>query len=391
MKNYQIIIFFSVVFVVYSLLNWMLFTRGLQVFQQGMQARIWYTWVFWILVASYPMARILERVWLSPVSDFLTWVGSFWLAAFFYFLIALIVIDLFRLADWILPFYHLVAGNDPSKTRLVIFLITTGVVAIALIAGHINAVTTKVTRYNIHIDKQVEPGKKIRIVAASDIHLGTVIGPRRLGRLVHLIEEQKPDIVLLAGDVVDEDLAPVVRNDLGSLLLKIKAPLGVYAITGNHEYIGGASRAVKYLSEHGIQMLRDTSVVIDNSIIIVGREDRDRERFAGMARKSIGDLLSGLDQSKPIILLDHQPFNLKEASDAGIDIQISGHTHHGQIWPLGYITRAIFELSSGYLQKGNSHFIVSTGYGSWGPPVRTGNRPEIVVIDVTFAERTISM
>ncbi len=388
MKNYQLIVFLSVVLIIYSLLNWMLFTRGLQVFQQGMQARIWYTWVFWILAASYPMARILERAWLSPVSDFLTWVGSFWLAAFFYFLIALIVIDLFRLANWVIPFYHLLAGNDPSKARLVIFLITTGAVAITLIAGHINAVTTKVTRYNIHINKQTESGKKIRIVAASDIHLGTVIGPRRLGKLVQLIEKQEPDIVLLAGDVVDEDLAPVVRNDLGSLLLKIKAPMGVYAITGNHEYIGGASRAVKYLSEHGIQMLRDTSVMIDNSIIIVGREDRDRERFSGMARKSIGDLLSGIDQSKPIILLDHQPFNLKEASDAGIDIQISGHTHHGQIWPLGYITRAIFELSSGYLKKGDSHFIVSTGYGSWGPPVRTGNRPEVVVIDLAFAEQT---
>ncbi|HAQ65946.1 MAG TPA: metallophosphoesterase [Bacteroidales bacterium] len=386
MKSYQLLVFFSVILTVYALLNWLLFSNGLQVFPQGTRARIWFIWVFWLLVSAYPMARVLERVWLSPVSDLLTWIGSFWLAAFFYFLLALLVVDLFRLVNWVFPFFHLLAGGDPSKARLVIFLITTGAVAIVLIVGHVNAVRTKVTHYNLYINKPVESIDKLRIVAASDIHLGTVIGPRRLGRLVKLIDEQKPDVVLFAGDVVDEDLAPVVRNDLGKLLLKITAPMGVYAITGNHEYIGGAASAVKYLSDHGIQMVRDTSVLVGNSIILIGREDRDRGRFSGMERKSMGTLLTGIDLSRPVIMLDHQPFNLQEAVDAGIDVQISGHTHHGQIWPMNYITRAIFELSSGYLQKGKSHFIVSTGYGSWGPPVRTGNRPEIIVVDLTFAK-----
>jgi hypothetical protein len=188
----------------------------------------------------------------------------------------------------------------------------------------------------------------------------------------------------LAGDIVDEDLAPVIHNDLGRSLKKLKAPLGVFAITGNHEYIGGAEAAVKYLEEHGIRMLRDTSVKISESFWLAGRNDRDSRRFSAKERKGLDKVLEGVDLSLPVILMDHQPFNLQQVADAGVDFQLSGHTHHGQLWPFNYITNAIYELSWGYKQKGDSHFYVSSGYGGWGPPVRTGNRPEILDIYITF-------
>jgi hypothetical protein len=169
-------------------------------------------------------------------------------------------------------------------------------------------------------------------------------------------------------------------------LLKLEAPLGVYAITGNHEFIGGVERTTDYLASHGLTLLRDTCVHIAGSFYVAGREDRDKLRFTGVKRNELDELLNGIDKSQPIILLDHQPWELDKAQQAGIDLQISGHTHHGQLWPWGYLTQKIFEVSRGYKQKGDSHFYVSTGYGTWGPPVRTGNRPEIMVFDLEFKQ-----
>jgi len=204
--------------------------------------------------------------------------------------------------------------------------------------------------------------------------------------MVNRINALKPDIILFAGDLVDEDLAPVIRHDLGKSLTRLSAPLGVYAITGNHEYIGGADKAVRYLEEHGINVLRDSVVLIGNSFYLAGREDRDKNRFSNKARKNLAELLTGVDMAKPVIMMDHQPFRLDDVAAAGVDLQLSGHTHHGQLWPFNYITKAIFELSWGYKQKDKSHFYVSSGYGGWGPPVRTGNRPELVSIRMKFEE-----
>jgi predicted MPP superfamily phosphohydrolase len=219
---------------------------------------------------------------------------------------------------------------------------------------------------------------------ASDIHLGTIIARRKANRLVETINSLKPDIILFAGDVVDEDLAPVIKNNLGANLLQLKARLGVYAITGNHEYIGGAEPAIKYLTEHGVTMIRDTAIFIDQRFWLAGRDDRDKPRFSGKPRKELAEVLASVDHSYPLILMDHQPFNLEKSVEQGVDLQLSGHTHHGQLWPFNYITSAIYEVSSGYKKIGNTNIFVSNGYGTWGPPVRLGNRPEIVQIKLTF-------
>ena len=142
--------------------------------------------------------------------------------------------------------------------------------------------------------------------------------------------------------------------------------------------------AVKYLREHGIQMIRDSAVLVDDSFYIVGRDDRDKPRFTGRERKPLSDIMANVDRSYPVILMDHQPFNLSKTVEQGVDLQLSGHTHHGQLWPFNYITKAIYELSWGYKKIGETHFYVSSGFGSWGPPIRLGNRPEIVVIRVRF-------
>jgi len=259
-----------------------------------------------------------------------------------------------------------------------------GVVALVVIAGFINARNPRIKKLELHIAKSVTGEKSLNVVMASDIHLGTLIAKRKANRLVETINSLHPDIVLFAGDVVDEDLAPVIKNNLGANLIRIKAKLGVFAITGNHEYIGGAEAAVKYLGEHGITMVRDTAVLVDGRFWIVGRDDRDKSRFTGKKRRELADIMQHVVHNCPIILMDHQPFNLEKAVEQGVDLQLSGHTHHGQLWPFNYITTSMYEISYGYKLIGKTHFYVSSGFGTWGPPVRLGNRPEIVQIIMKF-------
>ena len=224
------------------------------------------------------------------------------------------------------------------------------------------------------------------IVVASDIHLGTLVGQRRLDKIVDRINSLDPDIILLPGDIVDEDLGPVIKQNLGESLRSLKSRFGVFAITGNHEYIGGVEEASRYLVDHGVTVLRDRVLRINETVYLVGREDRSMDRFTEKTRKPLKDLMAEVDGRFPVILMDHQPFHLEEGENNGVDLQISGHTHHGQLFPLNFITGRVYELSRGYKRKGNTHIYVSNGVGTWGPPVRLGNRPEIVHIKLRLVE-----
>lgn len=382
MKNYQFLIFFSIVLLIYSAINYYIYHRAMQSLPVESGLKNWFKWVFIVVAISYVAGRILERIQQSAFSDVLVWVGSFWLAAMFYFLLAVILIDLIRLSNHFIG--YLPASWLTQKFAVNVMGITLFVVLTTVMAGYINAINPRFQKLDLTINKKANGLKELNIAMASDIHMGTIIGPRRMAKLVDSINGLEPDIILFAGDIVDEDLAPVIRQNLGESLRKLKAPLGVYGVTGNHEYIGGADPAVKYLREHGITMLRDTVVKIADAFYIAGREDRDKPRFSGKARLEVAKLLENINKDFPVILLDHQPFDLQNAEAAGVDLQLSGHTHHGQLWPLNYLTRAIYEVSMGYKKKGNAHFYVSPGFGGWGPPVRTGNRPEIVNIKLRF-------
>jgi uncharacterized protein len=383
MKSYFFMIFFSIVLLIYGSLNYYVFIHGLHAIPAAHPYRTPYKWIFIVLSGAYIIGRVLERIWLSPVSDVFTWIGSFWLAAMMYFFLFAMLIDLIRLAHLLIPYPGVVVNNYAAAKSMLLAVII-GVVVITLIAGHINAISPRIKRLDLAVHKHAGSLRNLHIVMISDIHMGTVIGPRRVSAIVKKVNALSPDLILIGGDAVDEDLAPVIRHNLGANLENLNAPLGVYAITGNHEYIGGAEAAVTYLTRHGITFLRDSVVLVNDNFYLVGREDRDRERFSGKKRMTVGALLKDLDHKLPIILLDHQPFNLADAEKAGADLQLSGHTHHGQLWPVNYLTEAIYEVSWGYLLKGNTHFYVSSGLGSWGPPVRTGNRPEIVDIHLTF-------
>jgi predicted MPP superfamily phosphohydrolase len=384
MKVLPFVLFFGVVFTVYGLLNYYIFVRGWQAIPHESPLRTIYLVIFLLLALAFIAGRFLERAWLSPLSETLVWLGSFWLAAMLYFILGILLLDLARLINHYVPFFPSFVTADYQRTKGIAALILIGIVAVVLVIGNVNALLPVTRSLALAIPKKVNGEKQLRIAVASDIHLGTVIGRRRFDRIVERIDALQPDVILLPGDIVDEDLGPVIRENLGERLRGLTSRYGVYAVTGNHEYIGGVEAAVAYLREHGVTVLRDEAHVLPDGVTIVGREDRSLGQMARGKRKELENLLAGVDMTKPVILMDHQPFHLEEAERCGVDLQLSGHTHHGQLWPLNYITKAIYEVSMGYKKKGNTHIYVSCGIGTWGPPVRTGNRPELLDLVLTF-------
>ena len=377
MKVPAIAVFLTIVLSIYTLTNWYIYVKTSVFFVGSSYIHNLIKILFWTIVFAYPAARILERLVTNEIIVTLVKIGSFWMGAMLYLFLIFLAIDFFRMINYFLPFISILDYKSNPANRIIV---TKGVYAftlIILIIAFVNARFPRLNHIQITIDKPLSENRPLRIAAVSDIHLGTIISNNRLSQMVQKINSQKPDIVLMAGDIFDEDISSVINNGLGKYFEQIEAPLGIFAIPGNHEFFGGIDHKLHYLKDHGVNILRDSATLINNSFYLIGREDRTNNR-----RKNILSLLDSVDKSKPIILLDHQPFNLSESADNDIDLQISGHTHHGQLWPFNFITKAIYEVSSGYKKIKNTHVIVSNGYGTWGPPMRLGNRPEILIIDL---------
>ncbi len=378
MRLTSFLIFFSIVLLIYGSVNYYIFTRGLQAFSLNASVRKWYIILFWTVAACFITGSVMERTVSSSLSEWIYRIGSFWMAYMLYLFLAVLVIDIVRVANY---FFHFL----PEFSQIMKFRLGLGVFAFAsliVIAGHINALWINVKEIPIEIHKKINGSPEVKIMMASDIHLGALIGERREKKLLDIAREQKPDLVLLCGDLVDGEIAPVLRKNLGKHIQEIKAPLGVYAILGNHEYIGGYEKTLPYIKSINIKVLIDSVVTLPNGIQLIGRNDRSAH--GENQPKPLKELMSSVNPEYPVIVMNHQPFNLNEASDLNVDLHLSGHTHNGQLWPFNYITKAIFELSWGYLKKGNTNFYVSSGFGTWGPSVRTGNRPEVVIFKLKF-------
>jgi len=384
MQKMAFLVFFSIVITIYLSVNFYIYVRGMQAIPAGSLLKQVFPYVFWGLVSTYIIGRTLEKLYLSPLSDALVWTGSFWLGAMLYFFLIVVLFDVVRLINHLMPFYPSFVVANYEKVRFWIFSGSLVLVVSLIIAGHINTLYPVVRTVDIPIAKQGGNINSFKAVLMSDIHLGTLVSNGQLEKVVDKVQQIGPDIILLAGDVLDEDLEPVLRKNLGQTLKKLQAPLGVFAVMGNHEYIGGADPAYEYLVNHGLIVIRDSVVKIQDSFYLVGREDRDMLRFAGRQRLSLEELMEQTDKRYAIILMDHQPYYPEKAAQLGVDLQVSGHTHHGQLWPLNYLTSAIFTISRGYEKLKNTHIYVSSGIGTWGPPVRIGTRPEIVVLNISF-------
>ncbi len=315
--------------------------------------------------------------------------GSYWLAFFFYFVLLLAVL-------WIL---HLAAGRISTLQGLAGFfsrvarLLTAGGLALAItLAGAINARGLIVREYTVPTrslaptgaPEAVPPaGEAARIVFLSDLHIGTSTSPDRLHTIVETVNALRPDLILIGGDIIDMSPEEDKEFAAGTILRGFRARHGVFACPGNHEYILAPEAGFSWISRTGIRLL-DDEAIIAGDYIIVGRRDwaAARHGFQRTPLRAIVQKLTKTTNSRPhsLIVLDHQPRSLDEAAQAGARLILSGHTHHGQLWPINWITSTIFENSHGMISKGDTTCITSSGVSVWGPQVRTSSRPEILLI-----------
>jgi putative phosphoesterase len=215
----------------------------------------------------------------------------------------------------------------------------------------------------------------VKMVMVSDIHLGYHNTRTDLAKWVDMINAEKPDYVLIAGDIVDFSVVPLLRADMAKEFHRLQAP--VFACLGNHDYYAGEPNSEKFYRDAGIKLLRDAMIDLGNGITLIGRDDRTNKR-----RKPLKDLMSGVDRNNYLILLDHQPYHLEDAERNGVDFQFSGHTHDGQVWPVNWIEKAIYEDSYGPLMKGCTYYYVSSGLGIWGGKFRIGTQSEYCVVTI---------
>lgn len=339
--------------------------RGLRLGGGNRFFLIAYSTILLLLSVSFILGR------LGNGSAILTVIGNYWLA-------------LFGLSIMILPIVHLImfilrfTKIDRNKTRVAATTLTLIVLLGTLVYGSCMAYIPTVTTYNIKVNKSYK--QDLNVVMFSDMHFGYLSGARHAERLVKEVNALQPDLIIIPGDIIDDDLDIVEKKDIFAILAGLQAPLGVYGSLGNHDkFRGEIEELIAAIETSTINILYDETIVIDNELAIVGRKDySERERL------ETSQLVAELDKQMPVLLLDHQPYQYAEAEAAGVDLVVSGHTHRGQVWPGSLITNRLFENDYGYLEKGAMHTIVTSGYGFWGPPIRIGSQAEIVQIHIDF-------
>ena len=280
-----------------------------------------------------------------------------------YLVLLFLLLDLLRLLG-ILP-AHLLRDSLVGTTAVVL------VISAIFIYGYCHFMSKHVERIEIKTTKPLS--KKTKILVASDLHLGYHINRAELQRWVEMFNREQPDLILLVGDLVDVSMRPVLEEQMSQAFHDLKAP--VYACFGNHDYYAGRSAVEQFMQDAGITLLCDSVVTTRQGLTLIGRDDRTNP-----ARQSVNSLMRQADASRFVVLLDHQPYHLERAQRAGVDLQLSGHTHNGQVWPINWIVNAIYEDGYGYLKKENSHFYVTSGIGIWGGKFRIGTRSEYAVI-----------
>lgn len=246
----------------------------------------------------------------------------------------------------------------------------------ALVGISIFSAYAPVVRHaRITLDKPLD--KPLRLLLAADLHLYWLFGNAELDWLAQTARREGADMVLMPGDVINDHVQPFVARGMAPHLAGVQAPLGVFATMGNHEFYGDALANAQAMRDGGVRVLRDEAVVVDGRVIVAGRDDDMRRD-----RKTLREILAGMDTSLPVIVLDHRPTHIADNAAAGADIQLSGHTHGGQIFPLNWIVRRMYRLHYGHARLDGMETVVTSGYGFWGLPFRLGTRSEVWLIEV---------
>lgn len=387
---------------IYILINiyvvrWMILWMGACSYLfQSVFFRAFFIIVYILLSTSLLSGFLIKRP--AALHRLLKKTGDYFLGTFFYILLVILFMDAGRL---ILRYvFHASWINSRAA-----FVMSGGICVLLIIALSVHGIAhtwnLKTAFYNVKVSKHASDMESLKIVLVADTHFGYGIGHIHARQLADAINKEKPDLVCFAGDMFDNNYDAIqYPNSIKNSLKSIRAKYGVYACWGNHDLnepiLAGFTfrsstphyddpRMVKLLKDANIHILEDETILINNSFYIIGRKDKDRAEKMQETRKTPAQLTEKLDRSKPIILMDHQPKNLMELAEAGVDISLCGHTHNGQLFPGNLFLRLLWENPRGYLKKKHMHNIVTSGAGVWGPTMRVGTDSEICSITVTFS------
>lgn len=352
--------------------------------------------VYMFVAFSLALAFICPAGRLQRILKYLS---NYWLGAMIYIVLVVLIVDLLRL---LLKRSKRIDQEKLSSRRTFVATGTCCIILILLVSlyGTWNARHIRITNYDVTIDKTAGNLDSLNVVLIADLHLGYSIGTVQMSQMVRKINAQNPDLVVIAGDIFDNDYAALDNpKELVHILSGIKSTYGTYACYGNHDIqepiLAGFTfhsdgkkvsdpRMDQLLSDANIHLLRDETVEIANAFYLHGRPDYERPGRGITNRMSASGITERLDQSKPILVIDHEPRELSELSAAGVDLDLCGHTHDGQLFPGNIITKFFWENSYGYLKKGSMHNVVTSGIGVYGPNMRVGTKSEICSIQVHF-------
>jgi len=334
---------------------------------QILAVRIFVIFIAVVVQLPFFTALFLGNALPTKFVSLLYHIGTSWLIVFLYLLLIFAICDLLKITK-IADIYSVWYG----------WLIVTSIISALLIYGNINYYKKKRVEVNIEISKPINEKNNLKILLISDLHLGYGILNKEVETWLPFLNREKADIVLIAGDVIDNFVKPLNEEKVYKTLRKINAKQGVFMALGNHEYIGNIDKSIDFIKKSNITLLRDTAVLIDDNFYIVGREDYSRKY-----RKRLSALLENIDKTKPIIVIDHQPIRLKEARINGVDLQVSGHTHNGQVIPINWIANLLYKKSYGFFKQNETNYFITSGLGLWGGKFRIGTRSEYVVINIS--------
>ncbi len=383
MKYFSIPTFISIILTLYAALNYYIVKRSVQaLFGLGSSKTVIVAFVI-ALALAFPVGRISEIYFQNTLTHALIVAGSLYLGFFFYALLVTVIADLIRLCQSIFHFFPADFLEDPYKILHVVWFTLAVCIISVICIGYWIDTNPRLNTFDLTIPKKSSTVSEKTIVAISDIHFGIILGESHLLKIKAIVKQAKPDIVLLLGDIFDEKVSSEQHNQMVRFLKDLSCPLGVFAINGNHDYFSGLHEVTQVLNEGNVTLLQDSSIRINGDLLLVGRKDLSVHRI-GENRKTLNEIIDKKDRDLPTILMDHQPFHLEEAQVNNIDLQLSGHTHKGQLFPLNLLYRWIYEIPAGYGRKGETQVIVSSGAGTWGPPVRTNSFSEVLKIKIRF-------
>ena len=352
--------------------------------------------VYLFMALSPVIAFLLPK---SAVAIVIRRISTYWIGIMLYSLLYVVLFDLLRLIA-----KHTKLKNTLLFSRGSVISIGSVVVACAVatcLYGIFNARNIKVNEYSVTVNKSCGSDKHLKAVLVADLHMGYAIGVDHITNMVEKINEQDADIVIIAGDIFDNSYDGMDDPEgIKAQLKSIKSKYGVYAVYGNHDIDekilmgftfdwGGkqlnSEKMTNFIKECDIKLINDESVLINDEFYLVGRRDTDKPGTEDGTRAEISELTKDLDKAKPIFVLSHEPDELQKTADAGADIDFSGHTHDGQLFP-GNLTIGLFwENQCGMIKKDNMYSIVTSGVGVYGTFMRVGTDAEICSVDIDFA------